>query len=163
MICFPVHVIILCGSMHWFDDMPYGFFKSNGVIVMRLLWCQWHVLEVHGQIPLVQCHNKTHIHYNDVIVTMMATQIISLTIVNSTVYSGADQRNQQSFASLAFVLGIHRWPVNSPHKGPGTRKMFPFYDVIMLSTNRMHIVCDAINIVTWSSLIIVLLLGESRS
>ena len=37
----------------------------------------------------------------------------------------------QSSASLAFVLGIHRWPVNSPHKGPVTRKMFPFDDVIM--------------------------------
>ena len=46
------------------------------------------------------------------------------------VYSGADERKHQSSASLAFVLGIHRWPVNSPHKGPITRKMFPFDDVI---------------------------------
>ena len=45
---------------------------------------------------------------------------------------GADQRNHQSSASLAFVKGIHRWPVDSPHKGPVTRKMFPFNDVIML-------------------------------
>ena len=37
----------------------------------------------------------------------------------------------QSSASLAFVRGIHRWPVNSPHKLPVTRKMFPFDDVIM--------------------------------
>ena len=43
----------------------------------------------------------------------------------------ADQRKQQSFASLAFVQGIHRWPVNSPHKWPVRRKMFPFGDVIM--------------------------------
>ena len=62
---------------------------------------------------------------------MMALQIISLTIVYSTVYSGADQRKNQSSASLAFVLGIHWWLVNSPHKGPVTRKMFPFGDVIM--------------------------------
>ena len=47
-----------------------------------------------------------------------------------TVCSGADQRKHQSSASLAFVRGIHRWPVNSPHKGPVTRKMFPFDDVI---------------------------------
>ena len=47
----------------------------------------------------------------------------------STVYSGADQRKHQSSASLAFVRGIHRWPVNFPHKGPVTRKMFPFDDV----------------------------------
>ena len=46
-------------------------------------------------------------------------------------YSDADQRNHQSSASLAFVRGIHRGPVNSPHKGPVTRKMFPFDDVIM--------------------------------
>ena len=44
---------------------------------------------------------------------------------------GADQRKHQSSASLAFVRGIHRRPVNSPHKGPVTRKMFPFDDVIM--------------------------------
>ena len=31
------------------------------------------------------------------------------------------------------MRGIHRWQVNSPHKGPVTRKMFPFDDVIMLS------------------------------
>ena len=61
----------------------------------------------------------------------MASQITSLTIVYSTVYSGADQRKHQSSASLDFVWGIHRWPVNSPHKGPVTRKMFPFDNVIM--------------------------------
>ena len=61
----------------------------------------------------------------------MASQITSLTIVYSAVYSGADQRKHQSSASLAFVRGIHRGPVNSPHKWPVTRKMFPFDDVIM--------------------------------
>ena len=48
-------------------------------------------------------------------------------------YSGADQRKHRSSASLAFVRGIHRGPVNSPHKWPVTRKMFPFDDVIMNS------------------------------
>ena len=47
-------------------------------------------------------------------------------------FSGAGQRKHQSSASLAFVRGIHRWPVNSPHKGPVTRKIYPFDDVIML-------------------------------
>ena len=46
-------------------------------------------------------------------------------------FSGADQRTLQSSALPAFVRGIHRWPVNSPHKWPVTRKMFPFDDVIM--------------------------------
>ena len=61
----------------------------------------------------------------------MGPQITSITIVYSTVYSGANQRKHQSSTSLAFVWGIHRWPVDSPHKGPVTRKMFPFDDVIM--------------------------------
>ena len=73
----------------------------------------------------------SHEHYNDVIMIAMASQITSLTIVGSTICSAADQRKHQSSASLAFVRGIHRGPVNSPHKGPGTRKMFPFNDVIM--------------------------------
>ena len=62
----------------------------------------------------------------------IASLITSLTIVYLTVYSDADQRKHQSPASLAFVRGIHRRPVNSPHKWPVTRKMFPFDDVIML-------------------------------
>ena len=70
-------------------------------------------------------------HYNDVIMAAMASQITSLAIVCSTGYSGADQIKYQSSASLSFVRGIHRWQVNSPHKGPVTRKMFPFDDVIM--------------------------------
>ena len=57
----------------------------------------------------------------------MISQITSLTIVYSTVYSGADQ----SSVSLPFVWGIHWWPVNSPHKGPVTWKMTPFDDVTM--------------------------------
>ena len=72
------------------------------------------------------------IHCLDIIISTMASQITSLTILNSTVYSGADQRKHQSFASLAFVRGIHRWPVNSPHEGPVTREMLPFDDVIMI-------------------------------
>ena len=70
---------------------------------------------------------------SDVIMGTMASQITNLTIVYSTVYSSADQRKHQSSASLAFTWGIHRWPVNSPHKWPVTRKMFPFDDDIMQS------------------------------
>ena len=62
-------------------------------------------------------------HYYDAIMGAMACQITSLTIVYSTVYSDADQSKHQSSASLAFVLEIHRGPVNFPHKWPLTRKM----------------------------------------
>ena len=57
-------------------------------------------------------------HYNDVKVGAIASQITSLAIVYSIVYSEADQRKHQSSASLAFVRGIHRVPVNSLHKWP---------------------------------------------
>ena len=63
----------------------------------------------------------------------MASHITSLMIVYSTVYWGVDQRKHQSSASLAFVRGIYRGPVNSPHKWPETRKIFPFDDVIMFT------------------------------
>ena len=63
----------------------------------------------------------------------IASQITSLESVYSAVLLGADQRKYQSPASLAFVRGIHRRPVNSPHKGPVTRKMFTLDDVIMYS------------------------------
>ena len=77
-----------------------------------------------------------HDYYDDVIMDTRASQITSLTIVYSTVYSGANQRKHQSSASVAFVRGIHRGPVNSPHKWPVTRKIFPFDDVIMIVLNH---------------------------
>ena len=46
----------------------------------------------------------------------MASEITNLDIVYSNIHSDADEKN----------------PVNSPHKWPATRKMFPFDDVIML-------------------------------
>ena len=78
------------------------------------------------QLPLL-----LEVHYSDVIIGARESQITSLTIVYPTVYSDADQRKHQSSASLAFVRGIHRWPVNSPHNGPVKQKIFPFDDVIM--------------------------------
>ena len=66
----------------------------------------------------------------------MASQITSFTIVYSTVYSDADQRKHQNSASLPFLRGIQRGPVNSPHKWPVTGKMFAFDDVIMKKTHQ---------------------------
>ena len=88
-------------------------------------------------------------HYDDVIMGAIASQITSLTIVYSTVYSGADQSKHQSSASLAFVWGIHRGPVNSPHKWPVTRKVYPFDDVIMLWYLAMFWVCRVPLCHTW--------------
>ena len=118
----------------------------------RLIWTWWHVfISIHAvcwraifKQPTMACNDRITIrytvqgnyhiciHYSDVIIGTMASQITSLAIVYSSVYSGADQRKRQSSASLTFVRGIHRWPVNYPHKWPVTRKMFPFDGVIIL-------------------------------
>ena len=63
--------------------------------------------------------------------SVMASQITRVSIVYSTVCSGAHQRNQKSWP---LRREFPSWPVNSPHKGPVTRKMFPFDDVIMICT-----------------------------
>ena len=68
-----------------------------------------------------------------------ASQISSFTTVYSAVYWGGDQRKHQRSASLAFVWGIHRGPVNSPHKWPVARKMLPFDDVIMIVSEIYYI------------------------
>ena len=77
-------------------------------------------------------------HYSDVIMDTVASQITSLTIVYSTVYSDADQRKHESSASLSLV---YRGPLNSPHTWPVTRKMFPFDVVIMRGTQGFVYTC----------------------
>ena len=89
-------------------------------------------------------------NYNDVIMSAMVSQISSLTIVYSTVYSVQIKEKKQSSASLAFVRGILRWPVNSPHKWPVTRQMFPFDDVIKLTQT---VPCRPLAIIRTSSAI----------
>ena len=90
--------------------------------------------------PMLAYHQRYSLvfHYDDVITGTIASQITSLAIVYSIDYSSAHQRKHQSSASLVFVRGIHRGPVNSPHKWPVTRKMFPFDDVIMHLTTILQ-------------------------
>ena len=59
-------------------------------------------------VSLVNSDMGCLLHYSDVIKRAMASQITSVTIVYSAVYSGADQRKHQRSASLAFVRGFHR-------------------------------------------------------
>ena len=84
------------------------------------------------------------LHYSGGIVSTMASQINSITIVYSTVCSGADQIKHQSSASLAFVRWIRRLPANSPHKGPVTRKMFPFDAVIMFIGSKQCLITQSL-------------------
>ena len=88
--------------------------------------CRWFVSFVYSHpTGLLHWHCETTYacpHYCDIIIGTIASQITSLTIVYSAVYSGEDQRKHHSSASLAFVRGIHRGPVNSPQKWPVTQK-----------------------------------------
>ena len=94
---------------------------------VTLYW--WQILELNTLVAsfssqynaLLLGFQQMKSHYSDVTVSTMASQIIGVSIVCSTVGPGADQRKHQCSASLAFVRGIHRWPVNSPHKRPVTR------------------------------------------
>ena len=79
--------------------------------------------------------------------TTMASQITSLKVVYSIVYSGADQRKNLSSASLAFVRGIHRDRWIPRTNGPVTRKMLPFEDVIMVIGITMQV-----DMVPWNHL-----------
>ena len=110
--CSSPHITCLglCGVAAW---------KLNGVICAMF----WSLFFAPDKIDMK--------HYCDVMMGMIASEITSLTIVFSNVYSDADQRKHQSSSSLTFVRGIHRGTVNSPHKWPVTRKMFPFDDVII--------------------------------
>ena len=65
-----------------------------------------------------------HAIKSDVIMTTVASQITSLTIVYSTVYSGAEQRKHQSSGD--------RW-IPRTKLGPVTRRIFPFHDAIKAS------------------------------
>ena len=88
--------------------------------------------EIFGWMQCTECiAYRVVSHYNCVIMSATAYQITSVTFVYIIVCSGSDQRKHQSSASLVFVMGIHQWPVNSPHKTPVTRKMFPFDEVII--------------------------------
>ena len=96
---------------------------------------QWHSM-FSGELSMQGTRTSeptvlTTFHYNDVIMSAMLSEIIIVSIVCSTVNSGADQGKLQSSTSLAFVRGIHRWPANNPHKRSVTSKMYPFDDVIM--------------------------------
>ena len=126
---------------------PWNFEKKGKGKGTVMAWCRTPIpgpvlTQIYVAIRLLLLGNNELTHwvwgcvyapgpYSDVIMGTTASEITSLTIVFSTVYSDADQRKHQSSASLAFVRGIHRGPVNSPHKWRIRRKMFPFDDVIM--------------------------------
>ena len=115
----------------------------------KLVECLW-AFPQYWNLKVILCTHSlwnNPPHYSDVIMTTMASQITSVSLVYSAVGLGVDQRKHQSSASLAFVRGIHRWPGNSPHKGPVKRKMVPF-DNVNMPWNRN---CKKVNVLSvWS-------------
>ena len=113
-------------SSRWTYPFPFAHiwvYNTNASIADDILALECLISPVIRQI--VQ-----NIHYNDVIISTMASQLTSCSIVYWNVCLGADQRKFQISASLPYLRGIHRWPVNSPYKGPVMRKMLPLDDVI---------------------------------
>ena len=127
-----VRQLLKCIAKSWKWIDPILFQAWLCFIQMYYCYTYFEIMEMHILVR----------HHNGAIMGAMASHTISLTIVYSVVFSGANQRKHQSSASLAFVRGTHRWPVNSPHKGPVTRKMSPFDDVII---NIPHIIPQLLN------------------
>ena len=124
---------LICARTNgWVNNREVGDLRRHrahyGVIVMPYkIICVIYTHPCHnfkGGLANSWWTDMINYHYGDVIMGTTTSQITSLTIVYSAVFSGADQRKHQSSASLAFVRGIHRWPVNSPHKWPVTGKCF---------------------------------------
>ena len=117
--------VIICSLIHKTHIIQFQLLRiiasKTNVFCLGFIWL----------LALLLCNNILN-HYSNVIMGTMASQITSLTIVYSTVYSDVDQRKHQISASLIFVRGFHWGLANSPHNWPVTRKMFPFDVVIML-------------------------------
>ena len=134
-----IHICALHQLLGWISQWSENVYRHLGPL--RQL-----ITQQGGRVPII-CRNFLLLickdiscdlsfylsvpHYNDVITSPMASQITGFTNVYAAVCPGPDQTKHQSSASLAFVRGINRWPVNSLHKGPVTQEMFPFDDVIM--------------------------------
>ena len=120
--CGDHYMLILVNMLHafvWGQHLKVGVhtYLHNATLRSHTGGCAYNYIYrtyCHGHLsrPMSCQSAESHsvqCHYNDVIMTTMASQITSLTVVYSTVYSDADQRKHQSSASVAFVWGIHRW------------------------------------------------------
>ena len=116
-----------CISLEWDEGKPRTSFGAN-IIDMCSAFEIDNNLEIknvyltHLNVPSMSymLRKRKCTYYDDVIMGAIASEITSLTIVYSTVYSGAS-------------------PVNSPHKWPVKRKMFPFDDVIMVLVSNSKV------------------------
>ena len=108
-----------CIVGYWTSALWYLWIRSISMKFKQIVTFKKSKLEYHLQY---------FAHYDVTVMELDGVKITSVSIVCSTICSGADQRKHKSSASLAFARGIHQWLVNSPHKQPVTRKVFPFDD-----------------------------------
>ena len=130
-ICHILHIHVLSVESVWIwyllqvaCSLILAQLWINTTKVMNLLYnvilctCPW---PCYSFVPLQWRHNEHH---------GMVSQITSIWTVCSVVCSGTLQRKHQS----SFVRGIHRWLLDSPHKGPVTRKCFHLMTSILQCT-----------------------------
>ena len=130
----PITIVPIETHIFHFNTMHDNILQPQTTIFIQFSMCKKALICFTDNIELcMPCIMLTYssFHCSDIIMSVIASQITNLTIVYSTIYSCTDQRKHQSSTLLTFVRGIHQWPVNSPHKGPVTQKMFPFDDGIM--------------------------------
>ena len=120
--------------MYYSQFFNICWYATNSII--RLTWI-FHVLNwfqknhicIFYHFSALRLHNWNH--YSGVIMDAMTSLITGVSIVCSTVCLDADQRIHQCSASLAFVRGIHRWPVNhwvpTSLNAPGTKSIWLFF------------------------------------
>ena len=113
--------------IYWARDSSFAKIKLAG---MSNIVGSGHIV---AHIRYLECR-----HYSDVIISAMSSEIIGVSMLYPPACSAPDQRMYQSSASFAFVRVIHRCPVDSPHKGPITRKIIPLHDVIMRRGELWH-------------------------
>ena len=126
-------------SCWWFETAWLLLRRGNGTL-FAMLWvsfklCKAHfygcIYEVAYLLSHWRCYKLNGVSNHRRLVRLFDEQFVQVQI----------NKNHQSFASLVCVRGIYGWPVDSPHKGPVTRKMFPFDDVIIYeaySTNTVN-------------------------
>ena len=89
-------------------------------------------------------HMKAHI--SDVIMGAMAS---TSRLFTQPFIEGADQNYIKAPRYWPFLRGIHWWPVNSPHKGPVTRKCFHL--VTSSCVHYCRFLCSRRHIFRWSA------------
>ena len=113
-----IWLFIYIGYMYIYWIYIYNF-QYLSLALSLIVAIVWNMLNVFDCIvDATNTLEETHIHYNDVIMSAMASQIAGVSIASSTICLGTGQRRRQSSASAAFAGGNHRSPVDSPHKWP---------------------------------------------